>query len=296
MTQIHIMAMRHSAFYSPLLCTISGGFLRDEGLDPTYALATLESTVPDGIANGTVHVAQAAVATSFPELERGELSDIVHFAQINERDGFFIAGRRPEPDFTWERLAGKKVLVDHLFQPLVMFKFAVHKVGLDYGAIQVIDAGDVDAIDEAFRAGVGDYVHQQGPAPQQLEKDGVGHVVASVGAAIGPVAFSSLCASRAWLETDMACAFMRAYRKARQYVINAPAAEIAAVERDFFPEIDGDVLTRTIADYQNLGCWAADPHISRETYEVALDVFLYGGLISRRHPYASVVAPPPDQT
>ena len=48
----------------------------------------------------------------------------------------------------------------------------------------------------AFRSGAGDYVHLQGPAPQQLEADGVGHVVASVGEAIGPVAFSSLCARR----------------------------------------------------------------------------------------------------
>ena len=38
----------------------------------------------------------------------------------------------------------------------------------------------------AFRKGEGDYIHQQGPAPQQLEHDKVGHVVASVGEAIGP--------------------------------------------------------------------------------------------------------------
>jgi ABC-type nitrate/sulfonate/bicarbonate transport system substrate-binding protein len=132
-----------------------------------------------------------------------------HFAQINEKDGFFLTGRAADPAFSWDKLRGKRVLVDHGGQPLAMFKFACHKRGLDYAAIQSLDvaAGQMDG---AFRKGEGDYIHQQGPAPQQLEHDKVGHVVASVGEAIGPVAFSSLAATREWLRTDMARRFMRA--------------------------------------------------------------------------------------
>jgi len=295
MTPIHIMVLRHSAFYSPLISTITGGFLREEGLSPTYTVAGPDKGVAAGIAEGTVHVAQSAVATSFAALERGETPPFVHFAQINERDGFFIAAREPEPDFTWSRLVGRRVLVDHFFQPLAMFKYACHRQGVDFDAIEAVDAGDVAAIDAAFRAGEGDYVHQQGPAPQQLEKDGLGHVVASVGRAIGPVAFSSLCASPKWLGTDMARAFMRAYRRARDYVIETPAEEIAEAEAEYFPGIDRQVLTDTIAAYQRLGCWAPDPAISREAYETLLDVFEHSGLITRRHPYeAAIVAPPQD--
>lgn len=290
------MVLRHSAFYSPLLATIGAGFLKEQGLDHTYAIATPDNTVPDNIAQGSVHVAQSAVSTSFAGLEHGEDSPLVHFAQINERDGFFIAGRNPEPDFSWDRLVGKAVLVDHFFQPLAMFKYALHRKGVDFNAINVIDAGDVDAIDRAFRDGLGDYVHQQGPAPQQMEHEGIAHVVASVGAAVGPVAFSSLCASRDWLKTDMALAFMRAYRKGRQFVIDSPAGDVARVVAEFFPGIDRDVLTETITTYQGLGCWVPDPAISRAAYDAVLDVFLYSGLISKRHPYEAVIALPPDQS
>ena len=157
-----------------------------------------------------------------------------------------------------------------------------------------MDAGTVEAIDEAFRAGQGDYVHQQGPAPQQLEKEGIAHVVASVGEAVGPVAFSSLCASREWLQTDMAKAFMSAYRGARKYVVEAPAREIARKEADFFPGIDQDVLSHTITTYQKLGCWSPDPIISEASYDNLLDVFLYSGLIKKRHAYDSCVVLPPD--
>ncbi len=294
MTQINIMALRHSAFYSPLLMTIAGGFLREEGLEPHYEVATPKNRVTDAIRSGRAHLSQSAVATSFESLEKGELCDIVHFAQINERDGFFVAGREPDEKFRWENLAGREVLVDHFFQPMAMFRYALHKKGVDEAAVKIVDAGDVEAIDAAFRGGRGDYVHQQGPAPQQLEKEGIAHVVASVGKAVGPVAFSSLCALREWLGTDIAMAFMRAYRAACRYAIEAPAREIARKEADFFPGIDQDVLSQTIATYQTLGCWSPDPIISRASYENLLDVFLYSGLIKKRHGYDSCVMQPPD--
>ena len=296
MSKIHIMAVRHSAFYSPLLMTIAGGYLRDEGLEPSYAAATPERTVPASIQDGSCQVAQAAVALGFAGLERGERPGIMHFAQINERDGFFVVGRRPEPDFSWAGLAGKKVLVDHLFQPLAMFKYGLHCQGVDFASLDAIDAGDVDAMEQAFWQGEGDYIHLQGPAAQQLEHDGIGHVVAAVGDAIGPVAFSSLCATPEWLATPMARAFMRAYRRAREAVIATPADEIAAREAEagLFPGIDRAVLTRTIAAYQSLGCWTRDPAISRASYETVLDVFLFAGLIRQRHPFEALVVPPPD--
>jgi NitT/TauT family transport system substrate-binding protein len=295
MTAINIMALRHSAFYSPLLMSIAGGFLRDEGLTPNYSLATPECSVPDSIRDGSCHVAQSAVATSFSELEQGRTVDIVHFAQINARDGFFIAAREPDPDFNWSKLRGHKVLVDHFFQPLAMLKYALHKQDVGFSTLEVIDAGGVDEIEHAFRSGVGDYVHMQGPAPQQLEYEGLGHVVASVGDAVGPVAFSSLCASREWIKTDMAKAFMRAYRKSLAYVVEAPADEIAAreFEAGFFPGTDLSVLSSTIHAYQQLGCWEHDPSITQGSYENLLDVFLYSGLITKRHPYdMAVVAAP----
>jgi NitT/TauT family transport system substrate-binding protein len=287
------MALRHSAFYSPLLICIAGRFLKNQGLEPHYEVATPQKTVPDSIRNGSAHLAQSAVATSFAELESGKQCDIVHFAQINERDGFFIAGRHPDKEFSWQQLVGKNVLVDHFFQPMAMFRYALYKEGVDEKQINIIDAGSVDEIDRAFRQGQGDYVHQQGPAPQQMEKDGIAHVVASVGDAVGPVAFSSLCASREWLDTNMAQAFMQAYREARAYTIDTDADEIARQEKMFFPDIDLDVLTATIATYQQLGCWTPHAEITRNAYENLLDVFMYSGIISQRHDYQLCVTTPP---
>ncbi len=293
MTRIRIEFSRFSAFYSPLIGAIAAGFLEEEGLEPEYRVSPPGKSAVASLLDGTSEVVQSAPAQGFLALERGGTPAFAHFAQINEMDGFFIAAREPDPDFSWSKLAGRKVLVDHFGQPLAMFKYACHKSGLDYATIDAVDAGDVDSMDAAFRAGQGAYIHQQGPAPQQLEHDGAGHVVASVGAAIGPCAFSSLAGMRDWLETDMAAAFMRAYRRSRAWVNDTPAADIAEAEKGFFPDIDAAVLTETIAFYQGLGCWTPHVEITPDAYDATLDVFLHAGLITRRHPYEEVVSPPP---
>ena len=289
---INIQFTRFSAFYSPLIATIAGGFLAQEGLTPRHSIAPPGRSAIEGVVAGTVHVCQSAPSQGFGPLEKGQTPPAVHFAQINEMDGFFLTGRAAEPGFTWDHLKGKRVLVDHGGQPLAMFKYACHKQGLDYAQIHSIDvpAGQMDG---AFRKGEGDYIHQQGPAPQQLEHDRVGHVVASVGQAIGPCAFSSLAATRGWLGTDMATRFMRAYKKARAWLLATPAADVAKAEAPFFPEIHPAVLASTIGYYQKLGCWTPHVEITRPAFAVALDVFQHSGLITKRHRYEDVVAPPP---
>jgi NitT/TauT family transport system substrate-binding protein len=292
-TEIRIMFSRYSAFYSPLIATRAAGFLLDEGLEAVFSIASPTEVPRARLGDGSVHLIQSAPGASFAPLERGETSDIVHFAQINQRDGFLITARAPDPAFRWDKLAGARILVDHGAQPLAMFKFALHCQSVDYDKLVAVDAGTSAQMIEAFRAGEADYVHLQGPTPQQLEKDGAGHVVASVGEAFGPVAFSSLCSTRSWLASDMARAFMRAYRKAQAWVLETPAGEVARVEGPYFEGIDADVLERTIAFYQQLGNWARTPEIPRDAYEVTLDVFAHSGLITKRHPYEAVVVPPP---
>jgi len=291
--EISIQFTRFSAFYSPLIATIAGGFLRAEGLQPKHSVAPAGKSAIDGLVNGTVHVCQSAPSQGFGPLEKGQAPPALHFAQINEKDGFFLTARQPDPAFSWDTLKGRKVLVDHGGQPLAMFKYACHRRGLDYAAIGAVDVPSAQ-MDQAFRKGEGDYIHQQGPAPQQLEHDRVGHVVASVGEAIGPCAFSSLAATREWLRTDMARRFMRAYRTARAWIVATPAAKIAEAEAPFFPEIDRAVLTATLAYYQRLGCWTPHVEITRPAFEVALDVFQHSRLITKRHRYEDVVAAPPD--
>ncbi len=296
MARINIQFTLFSAFYSPLISTMSGGFLKAEGLEPEWSVSPPGVSALAAVADGSAHVGQSALSQGFGVLARGEIPPTVHFAQVNEMDGFFLTGREADPDFTWNKLEGADVVLFKGGQPLAMFKYACHKAGIDYDKINVINPGGAADIDAAFRDGQGQFVQQQGPFPQQLEADGIGHIVAQVGPLIGPCGFSSLAATREWLGTDMAKAFTRAYRATRRYMNEAPAAEIARAERDYFPKIGEDVLARCIATYQQLGCWTPHIEITRPAYEVTLNVFEHFGTLKERYSYDQVcVAPPADE-
>jgi len=292
MSKLNLMALRHSAFYSPYLMMMADGHLKNAGFEVSYTLQTPDNLVKDRLLDGTCHVSQSAVAAGFASRESNQADNIRHFAQINSRDGFFIASRHSIADFNWQNLIGKSLLADHFFQPLAMLKYALHKNNIKWSSINVIDAGDVAQIDTRFREGTGDFVHQQGPAPQQLEADGVANVVAPVGDAIGPVAFSSLCATTEWLQSEIATVFFDIYKTSLLQCQQSKASDIAQQLQHygFFNDIEYQVLCNTIATYQALGCWNHDGSIAQIEYETLLDVFEYSQIISKRHPFEALVS------
>ena len=274
------MASRHSAFYSPLLCCIH--VLRREGHEAIYSVLQPGQRSYALLRDGEVDVMQSAVSSNWNALERGVEPLPVHFAQINQRDGFFLVGRSADPAFEWKKLEGRTLLADHGLQPLAMLRYAVRHNGVEWTKIKIIDAGPPEAMAAAFQAGTGDYLHQQAPLV-------AGQVVASVGASMPAVAFSSLCCARQFQKTEAYGLFWNAYARAREWARTAPAAEVAAAEADFFPQVAPESLAAAVSLYQTLGCWEGGIEIPRDLYEQALNVFQSTGAIAWRHRYDEVV-------
>ena len=280
MASIRIQFTRFSAFYSPLIATVAGGFLEKEGLEGDLSVAEHGVSALEALLRGDVDLVQSAPSQAFASAEKREMPPAVHFAQINNTDGFFIAGRKANSNFTLQDLKGKRVIVDHGGQPLHMFNYACHKVGLKLSDFEAIDAGSADDMVTAFKGGEGDYVHLQGPAPQQLEIEGSGVVVGRLGDLVGLCAFSSLASRSDWLETDEAVAFMRAFRAARQWVNQTPALHVANSEIAYFPGISVEALTEAIVAYQALGCWSGQVEIVSEEIAASVEVFKLGGAVA----------------
>jgi len=278
--QYRFMASRHSAFYSPLLCAIE--FLKRDGHQATYGVLGPGQQTYALIRDGAADIVQSAVSSNWNARERGVEPLPVHFAQINQRDGFFLAARQADPAFEWKKLEGATLLADHGAQPLAMLKYAVKQSGVEWNRIKVLNLPSPARMIAAFREGRGDYLHAQAPLA-------VGEAVASVGAAMPPVAFSSLCCSRAYQKSDACRAFVETYRRAREWVRGAPAGEVAAAEASYFPDVPVETLSDAVARYQQLGCWEGGIEIPRDLYEQAIAVFMASRQITWRHPYEEVV-------
>jgi NitT/TauT family transport system substrate-binding protein len=275
-----IMASRHSAFYSPLLCAIE--FLKRDGHEAAYSVLGPGQQTHALIRDNAVDIMQSAVSSNWNARERGVEPLPVHFALINRRDGFFLAARQEDPAFTWKKLEGATLLADHGPQPLAMLKYAVQHNGVEWSKIKVLNLPNPERMVAAFREGRGDYLHLQAPIL-------AGEAVASVGAAMPPVAFSSLCCSREYRKTEAHRVFVETYTRAREWARSAPAEEVAAAEASYFPQVEAQLLTDAVAGYQALGCWDGGIEIARDLYDQAIAVFLAERQITWRHPYDEVV-------
>jgi NitT/TauT family transport system substrate-binding protein len=278
--RFRIMASRHSAFYSPLLSAIR--FLREEGHEAAYSVLKPGQRSYALLRDGEVDIIQSAVSSNWQARERGVEPLPVHFAQINQRDGFFLVGRAPQSAFDWRELEGRTLLADHGGQPLAMLKYAVRYNGADWSKIRVKDAGSPEKMEAAFAAGTGDFVHLQAPIQS-------GEIVASVGAAMPPVAFSSLCCAREFQKTPEYRAFLNDYTRAKEWVRASPPEEVAAAESEFFPNAGQGRLIEAIQRYQALGCWDGGIEIPQDQYDQALNVFQSANAITWRHKYEEVV-------
>jgi len=285
---IRIVASRHTAFYSPLISTMAGGFLERHGLSYTYATLAPGETAASMIRGGRADVMQTAPSTNWAKMESGETGFPLHFALINRRDGFFLTGHGKAGPFTWKDLEGRRLLADHGSQPLAMLRYAAHYNGVDWEKIDAMNAGTPEQMTTAFREGKADFIHLQAPAPQLLEQEGAGWIAVSVGESMPPNAFSSLCASREFIGSAEYRVFVRAFAEAKAWVAASLPEEIAATQASFFPGIDERVLASAIARYQRMGNWDGGPEIPRDLYEQSLNVFEYSGAIKQRQPYDAV--------
>ena len=293
MQLINLMASRHSAFYSPFICCIAGGFLEKEGIEGTYQVVGAGQRTGAEIASGRMDVGQSAVSASWTPLEKGNKPDVAHFAQVNQYDGFIIAAREPDSSFQWTKLKAKKFLHVVGGQPQEMLRYGLHKEGIDLDELDTIESGGGEQMMQQWLEGEGDYFHEQGAYPQQLEYLKKGHIVADIGRSIGPVAFSSLVCRWDWLDSDDGKRFTAAYRASRAWANSADPMEVAKAEASFFPDMAVEAIAGAVDFYQKLGNWDGDIAIDPQHYETALDVFVHADLISKRHAYADVVIAPP---
>jgi NitT/TauT family transport system substrate-binding protein len=293
MAQIKIMVSRHSAFYSPVIALLAKGFLDKEGLSGTYQVLPAGASIIEEVTSGRMELGQAAVSLSWRDLETADKPSVAQFAQINTFDGFFIAAREADSNFTWDKLKNGKFMYVHGGQPEAMLRYGAFRMGLDLDEVQGISKPTTKDMVNSWRKWEGDFFHEQGSYPQQLEHERCAHIVASVGDAVGPVAFSSLICRWEWLETDEAKRFSNAYRASREWVNTLDPEEIAQAESSFFPDHSAEAVAKAIRTYQQMGTWSGDIAIPKNLYENALNVFEHSNLISQRHPYEKVVVPPP---
>ena len=286
-----VMEPFHSPFYAPLSIALSQGHFADEGLDVTVRTAERSAGTVDALLRGEVEVCLGGIMRSL-ELADRDGGLLPHFIEVNSRNGFFLLGRRPEPNFKWTDLTGKTVIsFAEAPTPWQCMLTVLRRHRVDPAQVTIertLPAADAVA---AFRAGHGDYLEQGQPVVERLLAEGAAHLSVSMGDATGPVPFSSFMTTREFLrrEPDVLRCFTRAVYRTQRWIAEQEPAVIAAALALTFPDIERDILTRVVDRYRRQGTWARDPIVRRDGYEYLQQILLDGGFITRRHRYEDVI-------
>lgn len=200
----------------------------------------------------------------------------VLFAQLTQRDGSFLVGRKDEPNFDWEKLKNVEMIGGRPGgMPQMTFEYVLRKNGLDPKTdVNLVTNLDFTATAGAFKAGTGDYVTLFEPTASMLEKEGSGKIVASIGESAGDLPYTCFFSTKSYMDEnpEIIKKFTKAIYKGQQWVKTHSDEEVAESIISFFPGTDKDIIVNVVKNYSKIEALASEPKIEEEDLNRLMDI------------------------
>ncbi len=293
MTRIRLNEVTHSIFYAPMYAAINKGFFSDAGLEVELTNGAGADKVMTALLADEADIGLMGPEATIYVYNEGKDNYIVNFAQLTNSDGSFLVGREPDPDFSWDDLRGKTVIGGRIGgMPEMVLEYTMKQNGLiPQQDVEVLTNIQFALMGGAFTGGTGDYVNLFEPVASQLEQEGQGYIVASLGKESGAIPYTVFSATKEYMakNEELIQKFTTALAKAQAWVLSAPAEEVAAAIKSSFPDTDDSLLISSINRYRDQGSWAATPVFTEEAFELLQDIMTEAGQLEKRAPYEDLV-------
>lgn len=291
--EITLCEVTHSIFYAPQYVAINKGFFEEEGLKVTLVNGAGADKVMTAVLSG-----QADIGFSGPEAcvyvyNEGKDDYGIVFAQLTKRDGSFLVGREPMPDFKWDDVRGKKIIGGR--------KGSVPEMTLEYVLKKnnIIPCKDVEIdtsiqfalMGGAFLSGQGDFVTLFEPVASSFEREKTGYIVCSIGQESGEIPYTAYYAKKSYIEKnpDIIQSFTNAIYKGQQWVENHSDREVAEALQESFPESDLELLEIVVNRYKTQDAWNKTPVMKEEAFNRLQEVMKEAGELKEMAPYDKIV-------
>ncbi len=292
-TKVVLSEVTHSVFYAPQYIAINKGFFNDVGLEVELQNGQGADKVMTAVLSGQCDIGFAGPEASIYVYNEGKEDFSVVFAQLTKRDGSFVVGRKAEPDFKWSDLKGKSIIGGRKGGvPEMTLEYVLNKNNLVPGKDVDVDTSIQFALMAgAFTGGKGDYVTLFEPTASLLEKEGKGHILASVGQESGEIPYTAYFAKKSYIEKnkDTIQKFTDAIYKGQKWVDTHSPKEIADAIKSSFPDTDLAVLETVAKRYKDIDAWSKDPVMKETSFELLQTVMDKAGQLKQKAPYEKVV-------
>lgn len=296
--KIRLAEVTHSLFYAPQYVALELGYFEEEGLDVTLVLTSGADKTMAALLSRDAQIGLMGPEASIFVYNGGQKNYAINFIQLTQCDGSFLVAREKIDNWDWDMVKGKEIIGGRKGGvPEMTLEYVLKQKGYDVvqndptKEVNVRTDIDFAAQGGAFVSGEGDFVTMFEPAALQLEKDGHGYVVASIGKEAPGIPFTAYSTTKEYMEKnpDVIQKFTNAIYRAQIWVQNHSAREIAEVIHPHFRETSLDDLEIVMQRYRDIDAWKADPTFPESALNKLMEVMELANELEKRAPYDKIV-------
>lgn len=287
--KVTLAEVAHTIFYAPQYVAIEKGYFKDYGIDIDLILTSGADKVTAAVLSGDADIGFCGSEGTIYVYNGGEKDYLKTFAQLTQKDGTFLVSRKKYDNFKLEDLKGKSIIGGRAGgMPEMTFEYALKQNGIDpKNDVNIDTSVAFPAMSGAFIGGQGDFVTLFEPNATDVEKQGYGHVVASIGELGGVVPYTSYSARESYIEKnkELIKNFDKAIQKGLDYVKNHTDKEVAQTILKQFPDTSLNDLESAVKRYRENDTWPETTKFSEASFNHLQDIMIDNGALEEKVDY-----------
>lgn len=292
-TKVTLAEVAHTIFYAPQYVAIEKGYFKEVGIDIELILTAGADKVTAAVLSGDADIGFCGSEGTIYVYNAKEKDYLKTFAQLTQKDGSFLVSREKIDNFTLNDLKGKSVIGGRAGgMPEMTFEWALKQNRIDPKNDLEIDTSIAfAAMGGAFISGQGDFVTLFEPNALEIEQQGYGYVVASIGELGGVVPYTSYSARESYIEknSELISNFTKAIQKGLDFVHNSSDKEVAEAILSQFPDTSLNDLEKVVARYRKIDAWPKTTKFSEESFDHLQDIMIDNGVLNSKVSYDKLI-------
>lgn len=291
--KVTLAEVAHTIFYAPQYVAIEKGYFEEYGIDINLILTAGADKVTAAVLSGDADIAFCGSEATIYVYNNGEKDYLKTFAQLTQKDGAFIVSREKIDNFTLEDLKGKTIIGGRAGgMPEMVFEWALKENGINPKTDLTIDTSVAfPAMSGAFISGNSDFVTLFEPNATEIEQQGFGYVLESVGSLGGNVPYTSYSARKSYINDnkELIKNFSKAIQKGLDYVYTHSDKEVAKTILKQFPDTSLNDLESAVKRYRSIEAWPKTTDFSEESFNHLQDIMIYSNQLDNKVSYKDLM-------
>lgn len=248
--------------------------------------------VTAAVLSGDVEIGFSGSEATIYVYNGGEKDYLKTFAQVTQKDGSFIVSRKKIENFNISMLKGKYYIGGRIGgMPEMTLEYILNKNGIKKDDLTIDTSIAFANMQSAFIGGTGDFVSLFEPNATQIQQQGYGYIVASIGELGGNIPYTAYNAKSSFIENnqDTIKKFTKAIQKGLDFVHNNNSETIAKIIQPEFPDTKLDDIIIAIDQYKKTDTWPQTTNFTEESFNHMQDIMINAKQLDKKVNYNDLI-------